>query len=99
MTRTSLAPEHAQRMNRTQPRLPRPFLTGACLSLTWTFLYRTLEVATASYMTQMSIVTHVVVSLLTVAFLGETLVPIQLLGAALILLSGAVTYLSGVARA
>jgi drug/metabolite transporter (DMT)-like permease len=73
-------------------------VNGALLAMTWIYLNRTLKVATASYMTMMSMVTPVLVSLLAIIFLGETLVWVQVVGAALIILSGVVTYFSGIAQ-
>ena len=74
-------------------------LTGICLAMAWIFLYRTLKVSTASYLTMMSMITPVIVSLLAVIFLGETLIWIQVVGAMLILLSGIVVYFSDIAYA
>jgi len=71
---------------------------GFCLAITWTYLNRTLEVTSASYMTMMSMVTPVIVSLLAIIFLRETLVWIQILGAGMILLSGVVTYFSDISH-
>jgi drug/metabolite transporter (DMT)-like permease len=70
---------------------------GLCLALTWSYLNRTLKIATASYMTMMSMVTPVIVSLLAILFLGEGMLPIQMAGAALIVLSGVATYYSDIA--
>ena len=66
--------------------------------MTWTYLNRTLKVATASYMTMMSMVTPVLVSLLAIIFLGETLAWVQVAGAGIIISSGVFTYFSGVAQ-
>ncbi|MFC1878278.1 DMT family transporter [Chloroflexota bacterium] len=74
-------------------------LSGFCLAMAWIFLYRSLKVSTASYMTLMSMLTPVIVSLLALIFLGETLVWVQVIGAALIILSGAVIYFSDIADA
>ena len=46
----------------------------------------------------MSMVTPVFVSILAIIFLGETLIPIQVAGIALILSSGVVTYFSRIAH-
>ena len=77
---------------------PYALVSGVLLALTWIYLYRTLSVSTASYMTLMSMMTPIMVSVLAMAFLEEKLVTIQLLGAGLILLSGAVIYFSDVAN-
>jgi len=71
---------------------------GLCLAMTWTYLNRTLNVSTASHMTMMSMVTPVIVSLLAIIFLHETLEWIQIAGAGMIIVSGLVTYFSGVAQ-
>jgi drug/metabolite transporter (DMT)-like permease len=72
---------------------------GICLAMTWTYLNRTLKKATASYMTMMSMVTPVIVSLLAIIFLNETLDWVQVVGGGMIILSGVVTYFSGIAQA
>lgn len=66
--------------------------SGICLAITWIFLFRTLSVATASYMTLMSMVTPVIVSILALTFLDERLVLIQIVGGGLIILSGVAIY-------
>jgi drug/metabolite transporter (DMT)-like permease len=78
--------------------LPFALLNGVCLALTWTYLNRTLKVSSASYMTMMSMITPVFVSILAIIFLGETLVIIQVVGVMLILMSGVVVYFSGIVR-
>jgi len=77
--------------------IPFAIGSGICLSMAWIFLYRTLHVATASYMTLMSMVTPIVVSVLAVAFLDEKLIWIQGVGAGLIILSGVTIYFSDIA--
>jgi drug/metabolite transporter (DMT)-like permease len=72
-------------------------LSGVGLALTWIFLFRTLKVATASYMTLVSMLTPVLVSALAVLFLGERLVAVQGLGVGMILLSALFIFRSGVA--
>jgi len=79
--------------------LPYALGNGICLAMTWTYLNRTLKVSTASYMTMMSMVTPVIVSLLALSFLNETLAWVQVAGAGMIIMSGAVTYFSGIAQA
>jgi len=72
-------------------------LTGFCLAMAWIFVYRTLKVSTASYLTLMSMLTPLIVSVLAILFLGESLVWIQMVGAGLILVSGIVIYFSDMA--
>ena len=79
--------------------IPYALGNGIFLAMTWTYLNRTLKVTTASYMTMMSMVTPVIVSLLAMIFLHETLALVQIAGAGTIILSGFVTYFSGVAQA
>jgi drug/metabolite transporter (DMT)-like permease len=67
--------------------------------MAWIFLYRTLKISTASYLTMMSMITPVIVSVLAVIFLDESLIWIQLIGAALIILSGILVYFSDIAYA
>jgi drug/metabolite transporter (DMT)-like permease len=55
-----------------------------------------LKISSASYMTMMSMVTPVFVSLLAMVFLGERLVWIQVIGAGMIILSGVSIYFSGI---
>lgn len=62
-------------------------LNGACLVLVWVFLNRTLEVASASYMTAMCSITPVFVAALAIPFFGDRLSLIQILGAMLIVAS------------
>ncbi len=71
--------------------------SGVCLALAWIYLYRTLHLATASYMTLMSMATPIIVSVLAVALLNEKLILIQIIGAGMIILSGVVIYLSDIA--
>lgn len=77
--------------------LPYAIGSGCCLAMAWIYLNRTLKVATASYMTLMSMVTPVIVGLLAFIFLGETLVWVQVIGAGMILLGGVVIYFSDIA--
>jgi drug/metabolite transporter (DMT)-like permease len=77
--------------------LPYALMSGFFLAMAWIFLYRTLNVSTASYMTLMSMVTPVIVSLLAIIFLGESLIWIQVLGAGMILLSSVLIYCSDIA--
>jgi drug/metabolite transporter (DMT)-like permease len=71
---------------------------GVLLTFTWTYLNNTLKISSASYMTMMSMITPVIVSLLAIIFLSETMVWIQILGAGIIILSAVVTYVSGIAN-
>ena len=77
--------------------LPYAIGSGFCLAMAWIYLNRTLKVATASYMTLMSMVTPVIVGLLAFIFLGETLVWVQVIGVGMILLGGVVIYFSDIA--
>ncbi|NMC35566.1 DMT family transporter [Candidatus Beckwithbacteria bacterium] len=52
------------------------------------FLSKTLQLATLSYMTMMSMLTPVIVSILAFGFLGETITAYHLFGGGLIILSG-----------
>ena len=61
--------------------LPYTIGNGFFLAMTWIYLNNTLEVSSASYMTMMSMITPVIVSLLAMLFLGETMILIQILGA------------------
>ena len=79
--------------------LPYALGNGFFLAITWTYLNRTLKVSTASYMTMMSMITPVIVSVLAMAFLHETLAFVQIAGAGMIILSGFFTYFSGLAQA
>ncbi|MGB2965082.1 MAG: DMT family transporter [Anaerolineales bacterium] len=78
--------------------LPYAFGNGLCLAITWIYLNRTLEVSSASYMTMMSMVTPVIVSLLAIFFLNETVIWIQIVGAGMIILSGVVIYFSDISH-
>ena len=78
--------------------LPHTIGNGFLLAMTWTYLNNTLKISSASYMTMMSMITPVIVSLLAMIFLGETLIWIQILGAGLIIMSGVVTYFSGISN-
>jgi O-acetylserine/cysteine efflux transporter len=71
--------------------------SGICLAMAWIYLYRTLQIATASYMTLMSMVTPIIVSVLALSFLDERLVLIQIVGAGMIVLSGVAIYFSDIA--
>jgi len=73
-------------------------VAGMFVALLTLFLNRTLKVASASYMTMMSMMTPVFVAILALSFLGERMVSIQILGATLIILSGAVTHCTKVAK-
>lgn len=67
-------------------------VTGTLCVLVWFFLNRTLKIASASYMTMMSSLTPVFVAMLAVVFLGETISSLQMLGGAMIVLSGFVVH-------
>lgn len=72
---------------------------GIFLALAWIYLYRTLHIATASYMTLMSMATPIIVSVLAMIFLKEQLVRIQFIGAGMIILAGVTIYFSDIATA
>lgn len=74
-------------------------LNGFCMAMAWIYIYRTLKVSTASYMTMMSMVTPVIVTVLAVVFLDESLIGIQVVGAGMIILSGIIVYFSDIAYA
>ena len=74
--------------------IPFALVNGLLTVLTWIFLNRTLTVASASYMTMMSMMTPVIVAVLASAFLDERLAFIQLVGATLIIAGAAMTHLS-----
>jgi drug/metabolite transporter (DMT)-like permease len=77
--------------------IPYAVGSGVCLALAWIYLYRTLHVATASYMTLMSMITPLIVSVLAMVFLDEKLIWIQAVGGGLIILSGVAIYFSDIA--
>lgn len=79
--------------------MPYAIGSGFCLAMAWIYLFRTLDVATASYMTLMSMVTPIIVSVLALMFLDERLVLIQIVGGGLIVLSGVAIYFSDIAFA
>lgn len=68
-------------------------LNGVFAALLWIYLNRTLKVASASYMTMMSSLTPVLVTLMAIVFLREKLEPIQVLGILIIIGSGTITQL------
>ena len=78
--------------------LPYAFASGVSQALTWIYLFRTLDLATASYMTLMSMATPIMVSVLALFFLDESLVWIQIVGAGLIILSAGTIYVSDIAH-
>jgi drug/metabolite transporter (DMT)-like permease len=75
---------------------PYALATGLMLALLWIFLNRTLKLASASYMTMMSSITPILVSILAIIILKETLVPIQTLGAIMIIGAASLTQFSKV---
>lgn len=77
--------------------IPYALGSGISLAMAWIYLFRTLKLATASYMTLMSMATPIIVSLLAMVFLGENLIWIQVVGAGLIILSAATIYVSDIA--
>jgi len=77
--------------------IPYALGSGFFLGMAWIYLYRTLHIATASYMTLMSMATPIIVSVLAMVFLDERLVWIQAVGGGLIILSGVAIYFSDIA--
>lgn len=77
--------------------IPYALGSGFFLGMAWIYLYRTLHVSTASYMTLMSMATPIIVSVLALVFLDEKLVWIQTFGGGLIILSGVLIYFSNIA--
>lgn len=75
-----------------------PYVIGSGIftALLWIFLNRTLKVATASYMTMMSMMTSVFVAILAVLILKEQIALAQILGGILTILAGIITHYSGV---
>ena len=67
-------------------------VNGLFLALMFLYLNKTLKVASASYMAMMSMATPVIVSILAMVFLRESIQFVQLVGAFLIISSGAVTH-------
>lgn len=72
--------------------------SGVFTALLWIYLNRTLKVASASYMTMMSMMTSVFVAILALAFLKETMTISQLVGAILTISAGVVTHYAGIAK-
>lgn len=68
--------------------------SGVFTALLWLYLNRTLQVATASYMTMMSMMTPVFVAILAIWLLGEVIAPAQILGGLLIIFAGIITHYS-----
>lgn len=62
------------------------------------FLNRTLSVASASYMTMMSMITPVTVAIVAIPVFGETLRMAQWIGAGLIIFAGIMTQIKGIAN-
>lgn len=81
----------------SQAYIPYAVGSGFFLGMAWIYLYRTLHIATASYMTLMSMATPIIVSVLAVVFLNEKLVGLQIVGGGLIILSGVAIYFSDIA--
>ena len=77
--------------------IPYALGSGLCLAMAWIYLYRTLHITTASYMTLMSMATPIIVSVLALVFLRERLVLIQGIGAGMIVLSGVAIFFSDIA--
>jgi len=67
-------------------------LNGLFVALLTIYLNRTLKVASASYLTLMSMITPIIVSLLAFSILNESIQFIQAMGALLIIVSGFVVH-------
>lgn len=77
----------------------KPVLVVALFqTLLYIYLNKTLSIASASYMTMMSSITPVVVTLFAIPLFGERLTLIQSVGAVLILLGGIATQMTKVAN-
>lgn len=70
--------------------------SGIFTALLWIFLNRTLKVATASYMTMMSMMTSVFVAFLAVSFLKEQITLAQIFGGLLTITAGVVIHYSDI---
>lgn len=72
-----------------------PYVLGSGIftALLWIFLNRTLKVATASYMTMMSMMTSVFVAILAVSFLKEQITFAQIFGGILTITAGIVIHI------
>lgn len=68
------------------------FLIGATSALTGVFISRTLALASASYMTMMSMLTPVIVTVLGTFWLNETMNILQISGGIIIIGSGVLVY-------
>ena len=75
-----------------------PYVLGSGIftALLWIFLNRTLKVATASYMTMMSMMTSVFVALLAVSFLKEQITFPQIAGGLLTIIAGVAIHYSDI---
>ena len=72
--------------------------SGIFTALLWIFLNRTLKVASASYMTMMSMMTSVFVAILALGLLKETMTTAQVVGGILTISAGVVTHYAGIAK-
>lgn len=68
------------------------FVVGIFDALNTVFAFRTLNLASASYLTMMSSITSVLVALIALIFLQETMIGVQILGGGLIVFAGVITY-------
>ena len=67
-------------------------VSGVAIALCWIFLNRTLRVASASYMTIMSMATPAIVAIVGFVWLGENLLPMQILGGVAIAAGSAIVH-------
>jgi drug/metabolite transporter (DMT)-like permease len=70
--------------------------SGVLTGLLWIFLNRTLKIATASYMTMMSMMTSVFVAVLAVLLLKEQITFAQVFGGILTIIAGIITHYAGI---
>lgn len=75
-----------------------PYILGSGIftALLWIFLNRTLKVATASYMTMMSMMTSILVAILAISFLKEQITSAQIIGGILTIAAGIVIHYSDI---
>ena len=92
-----IAPTHLPPFEIAAQQVGYTLLAGIFLALTWIFLSRSLKLGTASYMTMMSTLTPIIVSILAVLLLGEQMTASQIFGSGLILLAGVLIFFSDIA--
>lgn len=99
---TPLYPNSVQKMFSVNIFDPTYFIyaigAGITMAIMWIYLNRTLKVASASYMTMMSMMTSVFVTVFALIFLKESITLSQTVGAILTIGAGIVTHYSGTAK-